>query len=134
LTKPTQWDIFNTDKEENIMAKSVEDFIEDINDRVEQYVDRYCDKVTPEQLGLDRRAGYKLWVSNDHTHIISTKDGVRVLNYYGGFEYVDTNYVSELGDYVFYSAEDSRVGDHISRLDPVSDEEEEEEEEGDVKE
>jgi hypothetical protein len=35
------------------------------------------------------------------------------MQYYGGFEYVYKEYRHEMGDYVFYLAEDDRVGGHI---------------------
>jgi hypothetical protein len=35
------------------------------------------------------------------------------MQYYGGFEYVDKDYRYEMGDYVFYTVDDDRVGGHV---------------------
>jgi Txe/YoeB family toxin of Txe-Axe toxin-antitoxin module len=86
--------------------------------------------VSPEKLGLDRRAGWSLMVDEDHTFIAVEGDqGRRALNYYGGFEYVSEEYVQTVGDWTFYSAEDSRVESHLSRLNDETGEEEEGDEE-----
>lgn len=63
--------------------------------------------VRPQDVGLDSRAGYDLWISDEG--IITTIHSDRTLQYYGGFEYVDKDYRMELGDWVFYSSEDDRV-------------------------
>jgi DNA-binding transcriptional ArsR family regulator len=70
-------------------------------------------QATSEDLGLDPRSSYqKLYVSEDCIAVECRED--RTLQYYGGFEYVDKEYRVEMGDYVFYLAEDERVGGHIS--------------------
>ena len=70
-------------------------------------------EVSPTELGLDIRAGYRLYVSDNC--IAATKANNRSLAYYGGFEYVDAAYRIELGDYVLYSDEDDRVRSHLNR-------------------
>jgi hypothetical protein len=70
---------------------------------------RQATEVAPEDVGLDRRSGYRLYLMEDG--IIVTKYDDRVLQYYGGFEYVDKEHRFELGKWVFYSAEDERVQD-----------------------
>lgn len=66
-----------------------------------------------ETLGLDRRCG-SLWVSEEW---IATEQP-RMLNYYGGFEYIEDRYVTTLGSWTFYSAEDEteRVEGAIAHL------------------
>lgn len=86
-------------------------FVEDINQRVEQFVQDKATAVSAEALGLDRRAGYSLYVTDDA--VIVSKHDDRTLQYYGGFEYVDKDYRQELGDYVFYLRDDERVADHL---------------------
>jgi hypothetical protein len=86
----------------------------DILERAERDVSdlvRELTEVSPEDLGLDRRAGYRLYISEDG--IIARMSDDRVLQYYGGFEYVDKDLRWELGKWVFYSAEDERVQDHL---------------------
>lgn len=89
---------------------------EDLLDSVDRLVRDFMDKateVTAEDLGLDRRAAYRLFITDE---VIAVPKGAdRVLQYYGGFEYVDKEYRKELGDWVFYSAEDDRVYGHLSR-------------------
>lgn len=69
--------------------------------------------VNAEELGLDPRAGYKLYISRgeyDGCGIIACKDSnVRTMNYYGGFEYVSEECVKRFGEWTVYSEEDDRV-------------------------
>ena len=48
------------------------DFIESINGRVTEYVAK-MQEVLPEDLGLDRRAGYRFYVDKDMTTIVTPK-------------------------------------------------------------
>jgi len=86
------------------VTAQVEDFLEDEGTK----------QVTAKELGLDPRAAYKLWATNDC--IIVPKSEDRNLQYYGGFEYVDKECRKEVGDYVFYFSEDSRVAGHLDHL------------------
>jgi hypothetical protein len=38
------------------------------------------------------------------------------LDYYGGFEYIDSDYVKTYGEYVFYSADADRVQEVLENL------------------
>jgi hypothetical protein len=87
--------------------------IEDANDSMRQLVGQ-MDYAPADELGLDRRAAYRLWVSEDC--IIVTKNEDRSLQYYGGFEYVDAEYRMEMGDYVIYLRDDDRVLEHIEHF------------------
>lgn len=71
-------------------------------------------ETSPEALGLDPRSCYRVWASEDAIAIPVSQR--RSMDYYGGFEYVDTDYVHVLGDYVFYMADDDRVSGHLSNL------------------
>lgn len=88
-------------------------FLRDINAQVRRHVQENFTVVRPEQLGLDRRASaYRdLYVNDDY--IVVEGDG-HMLDYYGGFEYVDGECIVEAGDFKFYGAGDSRVADHIA--------------------
>ena len=83
------------------------ELIDDVTELTDTFVGK-MGKVNPQQLGLDNRCG-SLFITPDC--IGTYKDRDRALQYYGGFEYVDTEYRHEFGDYVFYSAEDNRVRD-----------------------
>jgi hypothetical protein len=99
------------------------DFLEDINDKIHRYVGK-MDEFQAEDLGLDRRAAYRLHVDKDRTCIVATKGEDRSLQYYGGFEYVDKEYRQEMGDWVFYFADDDRVQRHLDRLNEELEDEE----------
>lgn len=66
--------------------------------------------------GLDPRAfDGAVWYSDDCL-VVHNKHR-RVLDYYGGFEYVEADNVATIGDYVFYSGYDcSRVQDVLDRF------------------
>ncbi len=73
----------------------------------------------PEGLGLDRRASYApLYVSHDEI-VVSGANNLRVLSYYGGFEYVDKDYVTSIGKFTCFSREDERVALCIDRANGV---------------
>ena len=100
------------------------EFLDSIDDRITAYVAKF-DEFTAEDLGLDSRAAYRLYVDADRTCIAVDKRNDRVLQYYGGFEYVDKEFRREMGNWVFYFAEDDRVAEHLDRLsEEVSKEEE----------
>jgi hypothetical protein len=91
-------------------------------DEVTELTDTFIGKmgqVPAKQLGLDNRCG-KLFITPDCIAVYKGND--RTLQYYGGFEYVDTEYRHEMGDYVFYSAEDGRVRDHLEQYLNMADE------------
>lgn len=73
------------------------------------------DKQVRSNSGLDPRAwSGECYVGKDV--IVTTINGRKSLDYYGGFEYIDEEYVTVVGEYVFYSAEHSRVNDVLERL------------------
>ena len=90
---------------------NVYDMVDSIASKVERFVGT-MDLVhtNRETLGLDERCGF-VFVNEDS--IAVPKHGVGRLEYYGGFEYVDKEYRHELGDYVFYTADDDRVQEAI---------------------
>jgi hypothetical protein len=80
------------------------------------------EEVSPKDLGLDDRSCYRLW--KGHDCVVVKKDDLGRFNYYGGGEYVDKDCVMQLGDYVVYSAEDSRVAGWLGQeeeVDPMDD-------------
>lgn len=85
------------------------DQVENIGDDVVSNMYR----IKPDQCGLDNRAGYRLYISNEAIGIEKSRKGS--LEYYGGFEYVQADDQIEIGDYVFYTTDSDRVRDHIER-------------------
>ena len=72
-----------------------------------------CVEVTANDLGLDRRCGSVFFVCEEFLAV--PKYDNKTLRYYGGFEYVDDDFITEVGDTVFYSTEDSRVHGHVAK-------------------
>jgi len=89
------------------------DLLDGIDRSVRDFMDDAAE-VMPEELGLDRRAAYRLFVK-DNVIAVSRGDD-RTLQYYGGFEYVDKEYRHVLGDWVFYMADDDRVQGCLDRF------------------
>lgn len=90
------------------------ELMNEINNKVDALIDEEFRPVKPEEVGLDTRSAYQLFINEDF--IAVRKSGKRTLDYYGGFEYVDEENVTVLGDYVFYSADDERVQDHLDEF------------------
>lgn len=86
----------------------IEDKINEFNDAFTEIVHK-MDKVSADKLGLDIRAGYGLWVCEDGIAVTHATD--RTLQYYGGFEYIDKEDRTVIGDWVFYSRNSERVAD-----------------------
>ena len=89
------------------------EMLDTVNAATEAFVTDSTEKVSPEEIGLDKRAGYKLFINEDVIVVDKSRD--KGLQYYGGFEYVDAEYRTEIGEYVFYSGEDERVQEHIQK-------------------
>jgi len=85
-----------------------------MNEMVEQLIDDEFRPVKPSEVGLDSRAAYEVFINEDNIAI--RKSNRRSLDYYGGFEYVDEEHVTVLGDYVFYSSDDERVQGHLDEF------------------
>ena len=90
------------------------DFCEQMTQMANRFVSQ-MNEVQARDLGLDPRSFYG-YAYVDETAIAVIKDQAHSLDYYGGFEYVDKDYRREVGDYVFYLAEDDRVRSHIERF------------------
>ena len=83
--------------------------------QVEELVMKYLEEsgavyVGADMVGLDFRCG--------SVHISVEEDFVAVngrysIDYYGGFEYIDSEYITTIGHVTFYSGEHSRVRDAI---------------------
>ena len=90
----------------------IDDLFDSFNERIQRTINEDFEMVRADELGLDRRAGYRLYVNTDY---IVVEGGSRELDYYGGFEYVDSEHVQIYGDYKFYSARSDRVQEAIER-------------------
>ena len=83
--------------------------------QVEELVMKYLEEsgavyVGADLLGLDYRCGrVHISVEEDFIAVNSTYS----IEYYGGFEYIDSDYKTTIGHITFYSSEHSRVRDAI---------------------
>lgn len=80
------------------------DTIQDALSEVDQQI---ADSVTPhkaEDAGLDRRCGM-IYLGED---FLATRDR-RLLDYYGGFEYVNSECIQQVGGWTLYSADSDLV-------------------------
>jgi hypothetical protein len=84
--------------------------IDEVTELTDSFVGSNMEMVPANSLGLDIRCG-KVFVSPDCIAIHKAND--RAVQYYGGFEYVDKEFRHEMGDFVFYSAEDGRIQGHL---------------------
>lgn len=92
---------------------SIYDFIEDLNEKMERRVfDMNSLMCSSKDIGLDARCG-RIFI--DEECIIVSKNNRRQIDYYGGFEYVDKEFIQEIGNYVIYLNGDERVLGHIER-------------------
>ena len=95
---------------------NINELKEEIDNLVGEYIDAGVSNIRPERLGLDSRAGYDLWVSEDRDVIgVKGQSATRNLMYYGGFEYVDEESITRIGDWTFFSNENDRVAGHLDR-------------------
>lgn len=100
---------------------NINDAIEQAQDLIKASIVETGREVEPEELGLDERASYgKLIVVGnaygDGAIIAQSESDNRVLSYYGGFEYVDKEHITELGTYTIYSSMSGRVQEAMERL------------------
>ena len=82
------------------------EMIDEIQYAVERHV-QGLRRVSANELGLDIRCG-RVYIDRAERVIVS--DNSRSLDYYGGFEYIDKECRTQLGDYVIYQGH-SRVDD-----------------------
>lgn len=107
------------------MDKSFEGLQEAANHLAEEVM-LTLPRVSADKLGLDVRAGWAVYVGQDFL-AIKGNTGKRMIDYYGGFEYIDADYRMSVGDWTIYSDQDARVRsclDHF-RGEPTIDEEDE---------
>lgn len=78
------------------------DKIDEIVKQVEELVSN-LDEVRTDKLNLDCRCG-SVFVSieEDNRCIIASKDSQQRLEYYCGFQYIDSDNVMNLGNYIIY--------------------------------
>jgi hypothetical protein len=100
------------------------DFLYEMGRKVENHIREHFELVYSgrDNVGLDSRCG-PIYINQEYIAVDKFRAGT--IEYYGGFEYVDKDHRQEMGDFVFYSRESSRVADHIDRFFGVETSEEE---------
>lgn len=95
---------------------SLYQIIEDANNQVKEYLGT-LDSFTPEQVGLDARCRGTVYIDFDSQQVIIETRYLKKFSYYGGFEYLNTDCVTEFGNYVIFDADE----DESNRLNEVID-------------
>jgi len=88
----------------------------ELEQKIEELVANFLEEsdavcVRADKVGLDYRCGM-VYVSIDED-FIAVSHNTNSIEYYGGFEYIDSEYITRLGHMTFYSGETSRVQDCI---------------------
>ena len=94
---------------------SLDDMFDKVNEVVKNYLDENAVGATNSQLGLDDRAGRGLKVIRSEAIACPIYED-RMLQYYGGFEWVHKDFRRVIGQWVFYDANDIRVAGHLDRF------------------
>jgi len=90
------------------------EMIDEIQYQVERHV-QGLRRVSAVDLGLDVRCG-RAYVGENNDCIVVDEGNARSYNYYGGFEYIDSEDVRKIGDYVIYLDTSDRVRDALEAL------------------
>lgn len=93
-------------------------YIMDLADEVQDMVERQVQgmrRVSATELGLDQRCGFA-YVDEDMECIVVDDIRARSFNYYGGFEYIDSEDKRQLVDYTIYCNTSNRVRDALECL------------------
>lgn len=100
------------------------DFLYEINRKIENHIQDHFELIYSgrDNVGLDSRCG-PIYINQEYIAVDKFRAGT--IEYYGGFEYVDKDHRQEMGDFVFYSRESSRIAEHIDRFFGVETSEEE---------
>lgn len=87
--------------------------LDDILSQLDEISELLAQSLEPITTNLDPRVG-RLYSDPDRTLIAVRLEGQRSLEYYGGFEYIDREYVHAIGDWVIYDSMAKRVQEALS--------------------
>ena len=92
------------------------DMIDSVKEVVERNIRSKFNQVPASDLGLDLRCGRVLIDAVDEV-IAVPNHNIRMLDYYGGFEYIEEgNGRTTIGDYTFFTSDNERVNDCFEAL------------------
>lgn len=86
------------------------DYVLAITEAFRRKLTKSCKLLSATSCGLDTRCG-SVWIGDGFL----ASDQSRMLDYYGGFEYVSDEHKTHIGSFTFYSIEDARVANHYNR-------------------
>ena len=92
------------------------DMIDSVNEVVERNIRNHFVQTPASDLGLDNRCG-RLMVDIVDEVIAVPNHNIRMLDYYGGFEYIKEGEGRvTVGDYTFFTSDNERVNDCFEAL------------------
>jgi hypothetical protein len=92
------------------------DMIDSVNEVVERNIRSKFDQVPASDVGLDNRCGRVLVDIVDEV-IAVPNHNIRMLDYYGGFEYIkEGEGRTTIGDYTFFTSDNERVNNCFEAL------------------
>ena len=92
----------------NTENKDIESVIWEINDFSDEYIKANAQRVYAKDLGLDTRIG-KPYVGQNFIAVHINGETQRLIEYYGGFEYIDEDDIRYFGNYKVYLNSSDRV-------------------------
>lgn len=87
------------------MLNEIMNVVDECTDMVEDYLYEHGELVSAAKLGLDPRCG-SAYVTDE---AVVVQGGVGRFDYYGGFEYVESEYRSVVGHYTIFTIDDERI-------------------------
>jgi hypothetical protein len=91
----------------------IADLIKEANYNIERLINETYTQVHASDVGLDQRCGF-MYISEDS--VVVSDATSRSLNYYGGFEYISSEFVDRIGNWVIYQSGTGRVDEVIDRF------------------
>lgn len=92
---------------------------------IDTYIICHCSAVNAADIGLDYRCG-SAFIPPSMDAVIVKDSHLRTYRYYGGFEYIDEEHVTKLGEYTIFSEESNRVYDCLRTFEAKENQEENE--------
>jgi len=102
---------------------NLQDYLDEVNYNVEAYINKNFCHVPASDINLDVRVG-RVWVHPDERMVaVERGHSQRMIEYYGGFEYIEDEFKMTIGNWVIYKSE-NEDGDICYRVDELFEEDE----------
>ena len=97
---------------------NIQDYLDEVNDNVAAYINKNFHHVPAADIYLDDRIG-RVWIFPDERMVaVERGHSQRMLEYYGGFEYIEDEFKVTIGNWVIYKSENEN-GDICNRVDEI---------------